>query len=367
MTRSTLRFLHRWIGLLVALPVAIQGLTGALLAVEPWLPEPAVALSAGAPQSASAIIAAAQAAIGADARVQRYTPSPGPGHAAQVQVGGAGEPARTLLIDPVDLHVAREQSGGFWPWLRSLHVQFLAQAYGGRNIGGWFGLGLVLLLVSGIPIWWPAPGGWRAAFTVAWRARGVRFHRRLHGAVGIWTAAVLLVLAATGVVMAFPRTSRGLMGLEGGGPPRAMRAPPGTNATLPDLDRAIALAQQAAPQARLRSVMVPATPGDAVRVFLLHPGAEGAAGSVVVQVDGAAGRVLGVQDAYAQPPADRAYRWMHDLHEGAGLGPPWRLLAAAAGIALPVFAVTGPALWWLRRRIRRRLDTARQAALQPGD
>src|SRR4051794_18135847 len=35
-----LRRLHRWFGLLVALPVAIQGLTGAILAFEPLLPDP---------------------------------------------------------------------------------------------------------------------------------------------------------------------------------------------------------------------------------------------------------------------------------------------------------------------------------------
>jgi uncharacterized iron-regulated membrane protein len=373
-TIRTLRLLHRWIGLVIALPMVVQGVTGTILALEPWLPDAAADVTPGTPQPASAIVATARAAVGPDARVLRYVPSAGPDQAAHVQVvqgkqaGGDASP-QVLLIDPVDLDVLGIQSEGMIAWVRSLHVQLLAPNYGGRSIGGWFGIGLVLLLVTGVPIWWPGPGGWRAAVTIAWRARGVRFHRRLHGAIGIWTVAVLLVVSVTGVVMAFPRTSRGLLGLEGGGPPRAMRGPSSSaaNAVEPDLDRAIALAQQAVPDARLRVVMMPSAPGEAIRLFLMHAGAEGATGSVSVQVDPAGKRVLSMQDAYTQPVADRTYRWMHDLHTATALGPPWRLVSVLSGLSLPVFAVTGPAMWWLRRRNRRRLDSARQAALQPGD
>lgn len=365
MALRSLRVLHRWIGLVVAVPLAVQGLTGALLTLEPWLGEPAPVVQPGPSQPASAIVATARMAVGPEGRVLRYTPAE-PEHAAQVQVAGAHGSPYVLLIDPVDLDLIGDQGDGAWAWLRSLHVQFLAPAYGGRSIVGWFGLGLVLLLVSGIPIWWPGPGGWHAAFTIARTARGVRFHRRLHGAVGIWTAAVLLTMGITGSALAFPRTVRALLGLEGGGPPRAIRVPGGTAGAEPDLDRVLALAQTAAPQARVRVVMLPSMPGEAVRVFLQHAGTEGAAGSVAVQVDGAGQRILAVQDARAQPPADRAWRWMHDLHEGLALGTPWRLLAALAGLSLPLFAVTGPLMWWLRRRNRRRLDTARQAAPQTG-
>lgn len=367
MVLPTLRLLHRWIGLAVALPVALQGVTGALLAAEPWLARQAVPVRSGPARPASAIIATARSAVAPVERVLRYTPAR-PGRAAEVQVSSSAGPPRTLLIDPVSLDLIDEQTGGAaWAMLRSLHVQFLAPAWGGRSIGGWFGIGLVLLLVSGIPIWWPGPRGWRAAFTIAWRARGVRFHRRLHGAAGVWSVAVLLVLAATGVVLAFPRTTRALAGLETGGPPRAMRVPAEDRPTAPDIDGAIALAQQAAPGTRLRMLVLPAAPGEAIRVMLLHPGAEGAAGTVIVQVDPAGQRVLALQDARTQPPADRAFRWMHDLHEGAGLGAAWRVATMLAGLTLPLFAVTGPIMWWLRRRIRRRLDTARQAAVaQPG-
>jgi uncharacterized iron-regulated membrane protein len=366
MVRRTLRTVHRWVGLVLVIPLFVQGATGAILAAEPWLPSTSATLRTGTPQPASAIVAAARQAAGPDSRALRYSPA-APGQPAQVQVTAPGGSPRTLLIDPVNLGVLGE-AGQSWSWIRSLHVQFLAPAYGGRSIGGWSGLGLVVLLVSGIPIWWPAPGGWRAAITASWRASGVRFHRRLHGAVGVWTVAVLLVLVVTGVALAFPQTTRGLMGLSPGLPPGAPQAvrggrPPSASAPVPDIDRIITSATAVVPDGRIRTVMLPSSAADAARVFMLHAGASGITAGVTVQVNGA-GQVLAVQDARIQPAADRVFRWMHDLHEGEGLGPVWRLLTVIGGLSLPVLGITGPAMWWLRRRARRRLDEARRAALE---
>ncbi len=360
---SLLRKIHLWLGLLIALPVATQGLTGAILAFEPLLPEVSAG-SAGPSQPVNAIVAAARADRPA-ATLQRFTAPAAPGAAAHVLFSQDGGPV-TVRVDPASLVVLGTEGPGAWAWLRTLHVSFLAADYGGRGIGGWFGIGLVLVLATGIPIWWPARGGWRDALTFAPKARGVRFHRRLHGAVGAWTVLALLVLAATGVVLAFPRTSRGLLGLEAGGPPRPARAPASAAAApTPDLDAAIALARSAVPTATTRVVMVPARPNDALRIMMTHAGGEGATGSVVVQVDPAAGKVLAVQDARTAPPADRLYRWIHDLHEGMGLGPAWRILTVLAGLALPLFAVTGPLMWWLKRRNRIRMALAKQQAASP--
>ncbi len=367
MTLATMRWLHRWLGILVALPVAIQGLTGAILAIEPLLPEfPPYAV--GVPKTANDIVAAALTHAGEGARATRYTPAADPGFSAMVQIAVPGAPPVGLKVDPATLAVsAPDASAAVWPWLRSLHVAFLAPDYSGRAIGGWFGIGLTLLVITGVPIWWPRKGEWKDGFTVAVQAKGARFHRRLHGAVGAWSMVLVLVLAMTGVVLAFPRTSRGLLGLEaGGGPPRAARA--AGPVVLPDIDSALIVASGAAPQARVRSVILPAGPRDAIRVFMVHPGGEGATGGLTVQVDAAATKVVAIQDSRAAAPADRLYRWIHDLHEGLGLGPAWRVLVVLGGLAVPLFAITGPWMWWLKRRARKRVDTARKAALagEPG-
>lgn len=352
--RPLLRRVHRWIGLAIALPVAMQGLTGAILALEPLVPVASeVHVSRTDPPSVGAIIDAARVVVGAGAHTVRYTPAAA-GFPARVQISASGGQPRVLSVDPVDLRVVGDEaaSAGVLRLLRSLHVQFAAPDYGGRGIGGWSGIGLLLLLVTGIPVWWPRANGWKASLTIAPRTRGRRFYRRLHGAVGAWSVLVLLVLAGTGVVLAFPRTARGLLGLEAGGPLRAMQAARDGAGGAADLDRAIAQARAAVPGTILRSVLLPGNPSEAVRVMLQHPDGEGAAASALVQVDSVSGRVLAIDDARSGPAAGLAYRWMHDLHEGMGLGSIWRILAALGGFCLPVFALTGPMMWLLRRRRR---------------
>jgi uncharacterized iron-regulated membrane protein len=82
---SLLRRLHRWLGLLLAVPLLIQGLTGAVLALAPMLPDlDAVATAKGEPAGAGAIIAAAQAGLPPGLRVARYLPAAAPGKTALV-------------------------------------------------------------------------------------------------------------------------------------------------------------------------------------------------------------------------------------------------------------------------------------------
>jgi uncharacterized iron-regulated membrane protein len=358
-----LRRLHRWIGLAAVLPMLLLGVTGAVLTLEPVWPH-GHAASLGAPRSDSAILAAATALAPPGARPARYSPAGAPGEAAAVAFGGRN--ALVIRIDPVTLAPigTAEGQGGVLRTMRALHVNLMLPELGGRSIIGWCGVALVLLTVLGIPLWWPRPGQWRAAFTFSASTNGVRFHRRLHGAVGIWIALVLFVNALTGAMLGFPQMARGWMGLQAGGPPRP-GPPPGPPPAY-DLDAAMALARTALPGARPRFVILPMAAGAPFRVFLGAPGG-GAARSGTAAIDAAGTRLLSLQDPAGYTLAERLWRWAHDLHEGAGAGPVWRGLTFLAGAALPVFSVTGLAMWLLRRRRRRRLDLARQAAIQPGD
>lgn len=359
-----LRKLHRWIGLAALLPMVLLGVTGAVLTLAPVWPQGRAA-SLGVPKPDAEIVAAAAALAPSGARPARYTPAAEPGDAAVVAFGGRN--ASTIRIDPATL--ARigtgEGQGGILRAMRTLHVNLMLPDYNGRSIVGWCGVALVFLTLFGIPIWWPQPGQWKAAFTFSLAARGQRFHRRLHGAVGIWIALVLFVNALTGAMLGFPQTVRGWMGLQAGGPPRQGAPGPGP-APQYDLNAAMALARAALPGTQPRFVILPAAAGDPFRIFLGRPGG-GAVGAGTVTIDAGGTKVLSLQDPEGYTLAERAWRWAHDLHEGAGAGPVWRGLTVLAGVALPVFSVTGLAMWLLRRRNRRRLDLARQAAVQAGD
>ena len=256
---------------------------------------------------------------------------------------------------------------GLLEWSRRLHHDFLLPDHGGRSIVGWVGVGLVVLSLTGIPIWWPAPGQWRAAFTFSTSARGVRFHRGLHGATGVWVVTLLLISAVTGAILSFPRTVRDVLGMPPVGVPRATSSEQSVTVPMGNLDAALALAVSAAPGTTPRTLFPPTGTGAPIRVVLAPEGGEGAARSVIITVDAAASRVVGTRDFRTATEAELALLWVHDIHFGQGLGLVWRMLAIVAGLALPIFAVSGTAMWLLRNRDHRRLDFRRRASLPAGE
>jgi uncharacterized iron-regulated membrane protein len=362
--RRLLQAAHRWLGLALLVPLVVQGLSGAILTVEPpFRPLLATPAAPGEPGSINAIVAAGREAAPGLHPV-RYLPPPGPARAAEVGFAPPGMQRGTMVVrvDPVLLAPIgpAEPVGGPMEFIRRLHTNFLVPDYGGRAIVGWVGIGLLLLAVIGIPLWWPTPGRWRDGFTVATAARGVRFQRRLHGAAGAWGLAMLVLTSTTGAVLGFPQTVRAALGVQAGGPPRQARS--ASAAFVSDLDAALVLARAAAPGNELRAMFLPAGAADPIRMFLAPAGAEGAVNTTMVTVDAKAVRVVSVQAPQTLGPAETALRWMHDLHEGQALGLTWRLVTATTGLLLPLMAVTGSAMWLLRRRNRKRIDFARAAA-----
>jgi hypothetical protein len=195
----------------------------------------------------------------------------------------------------------------------------------------------------------------RAAITFDRKARGVDFYRRLHGATGIWSVLLLLATSTSGVVLGFPKTARSVLGLAPNTAARAQwTAAPG-DYPLADIDAAVAVARGAVPDARVRMVSLPIRSDDPLRVMMTPTGGEGVASLTTVTIDATARRVVAMQDRRSLSTAEMALRWIHDLHFGQGLGPIWRALTIATGLVLPIFGLTGGAMWLLKRR--RRIST----------
>jgi hypothetical protein len=100
--------------------------------------------------------------------------------------------------------------------------------------------------------------------------------------------------------------------------------------------------------------------GPRIRVLLRRttpdPGA-----LTTVSIDPVTRTVLGVQGPETRGATATILLWARDLHEGRGLGPIWRGLVFLAGVLLPLLPVTGVALWFIKRRNRRRAASAGQS------
>ncbi|WP_211112521.1 PepSY-associated TM helix domain-containing protein [Azospirillum sp. SYSU D00513] len=378
---KALQQVHLWGGLILCLPLVMLGITGSILVFEHELErlfeeKPAYSLAVGEPAAPSAILAAARAAAPEGMVPSMLMLPREAGQPATVRLAqpgrGPGPGGRQMLIDPVSLTVLAtpEPSVGILRQIFLLHANLLVRDRSGREIVGWLGVGMLALGISGLVLWWPRPGRLKAALTVKKGARGLRLHRDLHGAVGFWTLALFVVVTFSGVYLAFPQTTGAAVSALF--PARDLRAPVSVKpvqGTVPaTLDQSIEAARVAVPEARVTGVGLPQKPDQPYRVMMTPPGHEDGAPAITAFVDPWTGpRVAELRDPRAYSVGETIMAWQRALHAGQGLGWSWKILVFLSGVLPPLFAVTGTAMWLLKRRARRAQEVARAAALSAAE
>jgi len=92
-------------------------------------------------------------------------------------------------------------------WLGKLHGSLLMDSEGmtANAIGGFL---LAALCLTGIIVWWPGSAAWRRALTLRANVGWKRLVFDLHGALGFWTFAALLMWGLTGGYFVFPQPFR---------------------------------------------------------------------------------------------------------------------------------------------------------------
>jgi uncharacterized iron-regulated membrane protein len=303
----------------------------------------------------AAVLAAAHAAVPSDQLPSRWRMLPDAIVAIDFIAPNQRQPVSQVGVDVLSTQVlwVRPNPDGLYRWVHSLHETLLLGLQG-RSIVGWIGVGLLLLALSGIPLWWPPRRRWTTGFTVTRNATGWRFQRELHGAAGIWVLVLLLIQSVSGIALAFPQTARAIVGLPAQ-MPRGARPAGGTGL---DPDHAIAAGIAAAearfPHAAVQDLRLPGIADRPMVAFLRLDGDREGAPRATVMMDTATARVLSAQDPHAGPAGGSLLEWMHAVHDGGALGPAGRLVTCLFALALPLFPVTGVAMWMLRRRLRRR-------------
>jgi uncharacterized iron-regulated membrane protein len=268
---------------------------------------------------------------------------------------GGGQGGLQMFIDPVSGQVLETRTAigpGIVRFAHQLHGNFLMGRDGRAMIVGWLGVAMLLLGASGLVLWWPRRGQWKYAFVVRATAQGLRFHRELHAAVGIWIFLIFMVVSYSGLVLSWPQ----LLG-PGGPSPRDMpKVVPGNTAPIGP-DRALALAKAAMPGVEPDGITLPARYDQPISVaFLVHDAVRAS-----VLVDPWTDKVIAVRDNSSSFLA-----WMRPVHQGIGLGVVWRFLVFLSGLVPTLFVVTG-IIMWLKKRRRHVPMTATLDEISPDD
>jgi uncharacterized iron-regulated membrane protein len=363
---------HMWVGLILGLLLALLGLSGSILvyddAIARILAPMPHASAEGLALPLNKIVEAARGAAGQGAMqiaLAREAGDPVSVRVTRPREGGGGEirdaraqggpppgpPAATqVFIDPVSGAVLGSRKAQLPPILafsHQLHGNFL-MGREGRQFVGWLGVAMLALGATGLVLWWPKRGQWKYAFFVRRTAKGLRFHRELHAATGIWIFIVFMIVSFSGVVIAFPNA----FGLAGGGQAsggvtfnlrEGPQIAPAAGATAMGADEALAMARTAMPDAEPTSLSLPARPDRTIMVNMLAHGAVGA----TVYIDPWRAQVVAKRD-----PSQNFLAWQRPLHQGSGLGAIWKALVFLSGLVPALFVITGVVMWVKKRQRR---------------
>lgn len=235
----------------------------------------------------------------------------------------------------------------FTSQLHQFHLRLL-MGNAGRQIVGWAGPFLLLLSLSGLVLWWP-----RKITSVKWNSTAKRINYDLHHALGIWCSAFLMLFALTAIVIRWEEGASEVANAvtrSPESPPIPRLGPPPAGAQPLDPDRLMAIALAAAPGAQPTFMQLSGNP---IRIPLRYPEDRTPAGRTNIYLDAYTGRIVFHMDARSGPLGFRIVKlWNREIHTGDIFGWPTKIAAAFMSLMLPVMAITGPLIWWNRRRRR---------------
>ena len=254
-----------------------------------------------------------------------------------------------LLVDPYDGRVLGRGSevSTLMPMIHQLHIRLLAGRQGQAvEIGA--GIALLFLSITGLILWWPGK-----IFRVRWTARGRRVVLDVHNALGAYSWIFLMTFSLTAIVIHWNGPAERMFGsLTGSGPGRPMPRPR-VDCPRPSVgaDSILSVARRAEVGARVTTISMPDAENSLSRVNMKYPGDGTPAGRTIVVVNGCTGAVAYRQSTRSAPLGYKIARvWNREIHTGDIFGWPTRVLACIFSLSLPLMALTGPLIWWSRRR-----------------
>jgi uncharacterized iron-regulated membrane protein len=355
--RRTWLNIHLWIGLGLALLLIPISLSGALLVwhdhVDAIINPDRYTVTAGPAQPASVLLAGASAALGRGFEPVVVRMPEGAGWPATVMAReqrrgeSSGRPRLvTVYLDPPTARVlaTAEFRNSLIGFLHRFHENLTIPEYSGRAVVGWVGVGMLVLSLSGIYLWWPRNAGFLRG--LRWR-RGPATSFNLHHLFGFWIAIPLAVVSATGIYLGFPQQARELLASVA---PMTPQQRGGLNAALLtspriDVDRAVEIATGGMPGSRAAAVFLPTQQSQVWRIQLRDPDSETLSTVTVDDRNGALTRVV-------PQSGDTIAQWIRWIHEGSHSGVLWQILVFLCGILPAVFAVTGTMIWLRSRKAK---------------
>jgi uncharacterized iron-regulated membrane protein len=231
----------------------------------------------------------------------------------------------------------------------------------------------LLMLVSGLILWWPKNKAARKQrFSVKFSAKWRRVNYDLHNVLGFYMTWVAIFIAITGLVMGFQWFSKAVyFTASGGGQVKEFYepvTPKGTLTPVPAIDQLWAKVATENKTAEIIEVHLPSSDTTAIEIAV-NPSADTYYKADYLYFDQYTLREVDVTHLYGRyantSAADKIMRMNYDIHVGAILGLPGKIMAFFASLIAASLPVTGFMIWWGRRKKARKAVTPAVKSRKP--
>ena len=271
---------------------------------------------------------------------------------------------RVVSFNPYngEILLDRLRYAGVLGFLSNLHV-YLLSGETGLLISGWMAVGLCLLCITGLILWWPGTQRWAAALLLKRRSSWLRLNWDLHTVIGFWTSAAFIVVILTGVDFAFPGPSGKVIELLTGAGYRdtgvsldsSSRKMQRTDAPVMTIDEAVAAAKRALPQDAPAGYMsLPASPASPFRVTGYYKGAAPYSQLVRILLDSHTGALLASSSTREEDRGSRMEQYFVAVHFGlfggdGVFGLLVKIVWVLLGLVPALLAFSGLTMYWTRK------------------
>ncbi|MCR8559499.1 PepSY domain-containing protein [Mucilaginibacter sp. BJC16-A38] len=361
--KKAILFLHRWLGFITGLVVFIVSITGCIFCFQDEIQDAIHRYRKVEVQNKQYLAPSAlkQTALkqhpGAKANYIYYY---GKDRPAAVLVNHPKTGFKYVYINPytgVIAHTEDPQSN-FFIVVEYIHLYLLLPPKIGTLVVGISVIIFVLIMITGIVLWWPKRKTDRKrSFKIKWNGRWRRVNYDLHNVLGFYATSIAIILAITGLSIAFDWVRNGIYNVANLGTIHASEKSIFKSDSLlksatinkPVIDRALLVAQSKSPAAEMFLIYdddaIAGTVGVTAYAKTLH-----FYNSDSYTFDKYSGKLLQLLPHTKKSPGMKMNEMNYDIHVGQILGFAGKIIAFLASLICASLPITGFIIWWGKRK-----------------
>ncbi|WP_420147554.1 PepSY-associated TM helix domain-containing protein [Spirosoma sp.] len=355
--------LHLWLGLGSGLIVFIVALTGSLLVFEEEL-EPilyaqfhTITPPANARRLPLDSLVTAATTRFPGKKVSRIEIEPEPDRTViiGIQQSKKAKDVLSVAVDPYTAQIAdyRQEEAAFFSVVLRLH-RYLCLGDTGKIITGISCSAFLIIMLSGLILWWPNRKNRKQRFTIKWNATFKRLNWDLHAIFGFYVLPFVFLIASTGLVWSYKWVNNLLFYAFDGKPQAKREAPanPSTASVKDDLllEKIYAETSRLLPYTGATTLTLPEK--DSVAITASKKNHDASISNIVdfLYFDNKTGDLIKTRLYKNETMGFKARRVVFPIHTGSLLGWPTKVVALFVALLTATLPVTGFLVWWGKRK-----------------